>query len=60
MVVWICVERAAPQPASGGQVGIAFLALSARTVARRAIVAEGGLALREREFEHLGICGDLR
>ncbi len=53
------VELAAPQPVVVVQVGIALGAAAARAMARRAVIAERGAALRAREVEQLRIGRDL-
>jgi hypothetical protein len=53
------VELAAPQPVVVVQVRIALGAAAARAVARRAIVAEGRLALARGRSEQLGVLLDV-
>ena len=53
------VEVSAPEPAAGGQVGIAVLTLPSGAVAGGAIVAERRLAVSEGELQQLWIGGDL-
>ena len=53
------VERAAPQPAVGVEVGIALRTLAAGTVAGRAIIAECRPAVSAGEFRQFGIGVDL-
>ncbi len=55
----MCVERAAPEPVVIVQVRVALGTGAADTVAGRAIVAEGGLALRHRDLEQRRIGLDL-
>jgi len=54
------VERAAPQPVVVIEVRETRAALSARPMARRAIVAEHGFAARQRDFHELIVPGDIR